>query len=400
MIRVARHAGLVALLFFVLLQGGFTAYLLAGGRPSAGAPSVDFATYYLAAKAMLQGEEVYDFTDADWQRLAAASDVADFAPPYRYPPLTAALITPLTRLPFPSGLAIWSVLSIVGLLVAGLALSRLGGVQLDPAVFVAIGAYLPALTTLYTGQVNDLVVLGVALYVLLARDRAYLAGAILGVSLMLKPIGAPLVAHLAWRRDLRALAGVAIGLAASLAASLAIVGPRSHAQYLGAAWSLSTLAPEAPVTYPTNQSLLGALGRTAEAAGLDPEFARSLWLAASLVLVILIAMLTQRRRGERADAFDLQTGLVLLAINLLAPVSWYHHLTIAAISLVVAWRVATPRLRGWLLLAFGLIELHGLFWHRLEGATVLLSLATYGLLVAFAVTAVLLMRELHRHAVM
>ncbi|MCS7287471.1 MAG: hypothetical protein NZ653_10115, partial [Anaerolineae bacterium] len=66
---------------------------------------------------------------------------------------------------------------------------------------------------------------------------------------------------------------------------------------------------------------------------------------------------------------------------------WFHHMALAFLAFAVAWQSASNRERAFVLIAYALINVQGLFWHQLVGHTLLLSLGTYGLLILWGVLA-------------
>ncbi|MCS7287392.1 MAG: hypothetical protein NZ653_09690 [Anaerolineae bacterium] len=89
----------------------------------------------------------------------------------------------------------------------------------------------------------------------------------------------------------------------------------------------------------------------------------------------------------------------MVTTHLIAPVSWFHHMALAFVALLVAWQFASGWERVFILLAYALMNLQGLFWHQLVGYTLLLSLGTYGLLILWGVLAWQIVkrgRQLHR----
>ena len=346
---------------------------------------VDFSVYYLAAKALRQGRNIYTLSDADFAALAREYDVPRYAPPYPYPPLIAGLVGLFATWSAGTALLVWSGASVGAAWLSGLLLSRRCSRRwIDPTVFGALALFGPIWTTLYAGQANTFVLLALAFYV--ALPGALASGCALAVGLLLKPLAAPLIVHLVWRRDWQRLAGVALGLAAVLLLSLPLTGWQSLFDYLRHVpqVGLQRLG-SAPVTYPPNQSLLGCFGRLL--AGV-PSRARPLWLVSSAALCLGVAMLTRGVSAARGERFTLETGLVLITGVLVVPIGWYHHGVVALLAIVSVWRSTRARAaRIVVAIAFVAICAQGVLWHKLQSQPWLLSLGTYGLLLLYAVVA-------------
>lgn len=391
---VQKHLAKIVLIVFMIVQGGFGLYAAASQK------GVDFAAYYLAAQALQRGENIYTLTD--WQDLAAEFNVPAVEPPYRYPPLTVGVIGLFAGLPFKIALMVWNSLSIIALAISGFALSKLLADRwIDPITFAALTFYGPTLATSYAGQANNFVLAGVALYLLwLKRQKIFPAGLALAFGIMFKPLPAPLIIHLAWRREFKKALMSIMGLIVIAAASIVLTGPQVGVDYVNNALQLSTLSVDAsPGLYPPNQSVFGFFGRlfiTNEYGGSimnDPSIARWLALGVTSLLVLGIAVLTWPRKNS-IDSFALQAGLILATINLIVPVSWYHHAVLSFAAIASAWYASRSRnMHIGLIIAFILIDAQGVLWHSFVGQTWLLSLGTYGLIIIYYVTAVSLLKN-------
>ena len=162
--------------------------------------------------------------------------------------------------------------------------------------------------------------------------------------------------------------------------------------------SFFDVAPSNPTPYPPNQSVFGFWLRLLTANEFSTPWADLSGLATLLsylsagALVLLTAYLTwPRQTAHWKNTFALGIGLVLVTFSLIVPTSWYHHFAVDLIPLLLAW-FAMPRraLRAWraaLLVAYGFIGVQGLLWKSLLPHTLLLSLATYGLLIIYAALA-------------
>ena len=116
--RLRQYSSALTLLGFVLVQVAALAWTTRGTY------GVDFAAYYLAARALQQGRNIYTLSDADWETLAAQAQVPEVEPPYRYPPLIAGALRPLAALPFTTALFIWRMFTVLALLLTSLCLSQ------------------------------------------------------------------------------------------------------------------------------------------------------------------------------------------------------------------------------------------------------------------------------------
>lgn len=393
---IVRSFNLAALtvLAFLIVQMGWAAVVVTANK------GTDFYSYYVAANALRRGQDIYNLDAADWQSLTNEAGVPHYAPPYLYPPLTALLVSPLIILPPRHAFAVWSALNALVLLAAALLLSQMvAGCWVDPLIFIGLAGYVPALTTVYAGQVNLFVLLAVVAYLYaFIRKHTIGAGLALAAGVMLKPIPATLGAHALWRRQTRVVLALFIGLVLIALLTLPAIGIKPYKAYLYNSLHLAGLTQVGPPgTYPPNQGLSGFFGRLLThhpyggTLADDPALARTLTLAASLALIVATALLSWPYQPSR-ETFCLEAGLVIVTTHLVAPLSWYHHMVLAFVALAAAWQAAPAHrpfdpVRAVILVAYVLINLQGLLWHQLSGHTAFLSLATYGALILWALLA-------------
>ena len=364
---------------------------------------VDFAQYYVANQMLRQHLPIYTMKSAEWDvQWARYVDSRTGQPRYLpYPPLLASLIGPLTRIRWRAALLVWNTLSILALLAAAIALSQLvAGRWVDPVVFGTAALWGPAYSTLHLGQINNFILLSVVLFLLLMRRcRTYAAAFALSAGLALKPLAAPLLVYLLWHRDYRKLLAVLLGLAVMVGMTAALAGPRVLVQFFENAPSVrenfSLSGP--PNAYPANQSFFGFFDRAlvvnpyGPSLANDPEAARFLSFLAIGAVLLTIALLTWPR--EEPDTFAQEVGLVLAAITLVEPFGEYHHATLVMVPFLLSF-YATESVAGKTALATGLalLDAQPLFWHQ-SARTSLLSLGTYGMVIIFCVSALLLRRQ-------
>ena len=293
----------------------------------------DFRAYYEAALRLRQGLPLYDLA-------ALAAD--PFATSYKYPPLWALLVAPLTALPFPAAAVVWRTLCI-GAAGAGaliLAWQRPPDRRAALSVFALalIFGLSPVSRSLRFGQpellIFAVVVAGTAL---LVRDRRWPSGALwslIGIvklyPLLLLP---PLLLRGRWRWALT-LAGGAIGW---LSLSLALGGWQNELTY----WRDLFPTLGARDGRLSNLSLFGVIARLLEpsayAGGVIVPGAAvpALLLSASLLGGTLL--LLWLRRARVAGALWDMLSLMLCAVLLVLPVSWDHYHALLLLPLLTSW---------------------------------------------------------------
>lgn len=383
------HILALIVLIFLAVEVGWAVGVVVANK------GTDFYLYYLAAEALKRGWDIYSLYPAEWQQLAIEMKVPHYVTPYLYPPLLATLIQPLTLLPPRYAFAIWSGINVLTVLITALLLSRwLTYRWVAPWIFIGLAGYVPVLTTVYAGQVNLFVLLAVVAYLYaLDRDCLGVAGLALAAGIALKPIPMALAFHTAWKRRFRILLWLLIGLLILVLIPFPATGWRPYQAYIRHSLSLAGLTRMGePGAYPPNQALSGFFGRLLtyhEFGGSltdNPALAKALTLVFSSVLILATGALCWPERSSKY-LFALEAGLVIVTAHLIAPTGWFHHLALAFVAFTVAWHSASRWEQLFLLIAYALVNLQGLFWHQLVGHTALLSLGTYGLLILWGLLA-------------
>jgi alpha-1,2-mannosyltransferase len=305
----------------------------------------DFRVNFVAARALVDGLNPYDNAVA----LAVAGREGI---PYvggetwtvvTNPPTAMPYFALFTGLSFDSARVAFLFTNQLLLLVTGFLLYRLARparplLWLASMLVLAV-AFEPLLATLRLGQVDILIALLLSLAVLAERRRlGWLAGAAVGLAAAFKLAPALLVLYFVWRRDWRAVGGMAVAGLVAVAISLAFVGT-----YVWS-FSLTERLPDllAGTGLWNNLSLPGLVNRYA----LGPSQGLSYWgtlpsipLAGSLgyfasAAVLLVTATSLRRRPPPALSFGLATAALLL----ISGVTWPHY-TLWLLP-VVAWLAA------------------------------------------------------------
>jgi hypothetical protein len=330
-------------------------------------PMTDLQVYLRAAWAVRADADLYATTDDNgWH--------------YHYPPLLAILLSPLADppadhpgdrlVPFWLSVAIWYWISVACLFwgvhtLAG-ALEKSApdaAVRAQPPLCgrwralrsLAILACLPAIgQTVVRGQVNLLLLLllcGMIAAVL--QGKRFQSGVWLAGAICLKVIPAFLLIYPLWRRDLRGLAGCALGLFIGLAVIPAtVLGPERTLRY-GDEWTNVLLKPALGtgddrsranellnVTATDSQSFLTLLHNAQypdretrpEQASAEVRWGHRL-LTGIFTLLALLAGGWSRRADTRAEVLFL--GLLIVVMILASPVCHLHYFCLS-LPLVIA----------------------------------------------------------------
>lgn len=320
----------------------------------------DLTCYLRAAWAVRTGADLYAVTDDNgWH--------------YNYPPLLAILLVPLAdpypdadragMMPFPVSVAVWYVFNVLCLAAAvhGLAsaLERTSPdlrVRGQPVrgrrwwalrVLPVVACLAPVGHTVMRGQVNLLVLaLICAMTAALLRGRSWRAGLFLAAATCIKVVPAFLLVYVLWRRDLRCLAGWALGMIAGMALiPLAAFGPeRTVAHYQ--TWSEVLVQPALvggldetrakellAVSASASQSLITTLHKLVYFdPATRPVYPTPALRAAAWLLGALLTGLTLWKlgRGSRSGPpVVLALGALMVLMVLLSPVCHRHYFCLA-----------------------------------------------------------------------
>ena len=193
------------------------AIAVAKGRAPRGWLGWDLASFRVAAKLLASGHSLYDFAAQSTAYHAEFGRGFDVLFPFAYPPIFAIEMLPLAHVP---QAAAWALVFVASLAAVSFAVRAITGDARD-AVWV-LGTF-PGLVGLLAGQFSFFALgLVVLAWTLLERQRSLEAGLALSV-LAFKPqllLFLPLA--LLFRRDWRALLGLALGAGIQVALCFAV----------------------------------------------------------------------------------------------------------------------------------------------------------------------------------
>ncbi len=354
MLSKYQKVGLVLLLLLVVAFGALVVKRAAFMQRR----MTDVDCYLRAAWAIRTGQDIYEVEDTnDWH--------------YNYPPLFAILMTPLANpppgadrsgmLPFPVSVAIWYGLSLVFLvlgvnwLACGIEKSspwfrdqpRFGRTWWGLRIIPILACLLPVGHTLMRGQVNLLLLALIAgMLAATLYGRNHLAGWCLAGAICLKVIPAFLLLFPLWRRDLRTLAGCALGLVVlGGAIPITVFGASRTLRYyeeysqvllgpaLGVGSDQSRAKEMIETTANDSQSLQAALHNTLHPVrALRPAQPTFLvrWIPRLIGVGLTLLTLASAGRRKSVGGVDLTLFLGALVINmlLLSPVCHLHYFSL------------------------------------------------------------------------
>ena len=272
-------------------------------------PPVDLAVYLRAGKMFATGGGLY----ADGWGSVLAHPL-----PYTYPPLWAAIVAPISWLPWRGASLLWFALNVAALIwLVRLSYARfLATVDRSrrialAVVFVVMAATTPIGSALWFGQVGILLLAACLADVVPERTRLP-RGVLVGLATAVKLTPGIFVTYwLVTRRWRAAITSIATTLGLWLA--VAAVRPDLAREYLGrVAFRADVIGDPGFVS---NQSIYGALAREGRTG--------PLWLMLAATVFVL-GVLRAREAHRRGDELAAAT-LIGVTSLLISPISWIDH---------------------------------------------------------------------------
>jgi arabinofuranan 3-O-arabinosyltransferase len=270
----------------------------------------DFALFYGAARAFLDGGEMY-------------YGLANLNPPHLH-----LLLLPIARLPLGTAWTIWIFAGLAGLVLSIRAIFRELQFEVTPwRALVTVAAVISTEATVshwINGQVSWVLMVPLTwAWIFARRGRWVAAGALLGAVITVKPFLLVFVPYLVLARRGRALAALTISAAATLALGLAVFGIDRYATWLRVLGTVEWLF------LPVNASVMGFFTRSFTVNWFAPIvnapwIVRPAWLILSAI--IGLATLVVARRTGTAESVDRGFALVILCALLTSPLGWLYYI--------------------------------------------------------------------------
>jgi hypothetical protein len=308
---------------------------------------IDFKAYYIAADMLRQGKDFYDVEQQSREVLARGLPLNESF--YIYPPLLAILFVPLTILPMNTAAQVWFFLNVTlygaSLLVLCKAVDLGRRSRNLPLLWTLAFLFPPALYTIYKGQVNILLLLLLALTCwLYTKGSQRLAGAALGVAIMVKIVPILLLPYFAWRRQYTLCLATVVTISLIGVLGLMVVGIDPHLTYISSV--LPSLAQPRP--NPSNQSLGGFFSllfiENAYTDNLVSNLALWKTLTASFTVgAILGVVMLCSRQQVRPQREKLELGLLITTMPLVANIAWVDMLVILVLPYAILFAHISER---------------------------------------------------------
>jgi hypothetical protein len=318
------------------------------GRPDR---LMDFATYYVAARALWEGKDLYQIDGSQWFALGKESGIPTTLGIYVYPPLFAILMALLAWLPFSAAAMVWGAITWASFLGSAYLFARWVRLSTWPFLLCAL-LFLPVSVTMNYGQSNGILLFLILLaWISLHAPSAWTQGrgaVALSIAIWVKTWPALLGLYFLSRKFLRPLLWTGIAFLWLGGLQALILGSERWISFLRVGLpDLLRLLMLQPPHNPLWRSFSGPLFDSARPHAMP---------LAALPFVLLVTWLLLRR-SHLGSVYDL--SLVLSLIPLIARFQEYHHLVLLLIPLwtliAEGARGALPRLSWVLAMGGGMI---------------------------------------------
>ncbi len=316
--------------------------------PAGGLYKKDIFQEYLLSKAVLAGVPPYLPLPELAQHFMGDNLPENLYPhPTPHPPTVILLALPLGFFSFQVAALVWFVFELVCLMAAAYGMSWWFNSQEHVwrrafFIFFFMLAWRPWMEELMNGQLGIFqLALLVGAWLALRKERDWIGGALLGITIALKLIAWPLAFFLLIRRRWRAV--FSIGLAFGVCNLLALlimgwdqifyyytqVSVQVMPLYRAFGWNLSLSSLGWRLFDGTGSpGLIGFLS--------DPLlFYWPLGARVFSVLIPAVVFLVALWRVQPVASFDIAYAMMLCVAVVLSPISWIHYFVLAAISIVV-----------------------------------------------------------------
>ena len=335
-------------LLAVLLGFALTYYVGLVWSVSGRARSVDFVQFFVSARAVVEGRNLY--------QPLTMRDIGMAPPPGRgpdeplhpnlNPPFLAVVLAPASSLGLEASYAAWAALSLFCALASCWGMVRTRSARAGGEVgllwfWLAILAYYPTYTAVMLGQVTFVLMLVLVGAWHAARSgRHRTAGLLLGLAVNLKLFVALLPVYLVWQRRWKAVGWTALSAAGIALATLPFVGFAAYREYVRLLPTVDWYSSNWNASYAS--VFTRVLGGSENRPFVDaPALANAAVALCSAGTLAGLAWLTRPvRESRQLVCFDLGFGLTMIAMLLLSPLGWMYYFPSLALPGYLGWRAS------------------------------------------------------------
>lgn len=281
----------------------------------------DFSSYYYGTITVVNGENPY-------------LGGKDFFTPFVYPPPVLLFFFPFTLLPFFIAQKVFLIISILCLLLSIGILFKL--FKLSPLSILGLFLttlvlnFFPAKFTLGMGQINNVVLLMVTLFVYFyVKKKEILSGSFLATAISLKLFPVLLIIYLIFNKRWKTLLSVALATLAIALVTFVFINPQIISHFL------TTVLPNLIESWKAdyyNQSLSAFLIREWDNLGVISVLRSAI---SAFLIIISFLFVWKFKRNDKAGLLSINLLITLsLIVNTF---SWQHHFVWLLIPLFITF---------------------------------------------------------------
>ena len=291
--------------------------------------TVDFSCYYIGGKMVVSGDRtrVYEM-EAQKEYGQKLREV--IAPgkrfehrPFNYPPFILLLFAPLSLLPFHQAEMVWYCLNVGMLFLLPFILRRvLGRDRLQALAMLMPAIFLPVGFALIEGQSSIVVLLLLTIVVAkVGAGRDMTAGCALALAMWKPQLAFPMLLVLVVAKRWKALVGFLAMSTALFGASVATIGWHATLSFPSAVAEFTRLPADLGGDYLADMANLRGMAYLLVHSRVSDTHLRALVILASVVLLLLAAMIFRSRNGQ---PYELRCAFVIV-VTALASYHYYLH---------------------------------------------------------------------------
>jgi hypothetical protein len=298
----------------------------------------DFRNTYRAAEALRDGNDLYAPAIAWVSTYKRGQPLTD---QYFYAPTYALLLTPLTLLPYQTAIAVWGGFLLTFLCLAIYALFRSTGPPVSLALVFGVAALASLMSAVraeyFLGQANlfMLACISVAIWARLS-GRPVLAGILLALALVTKPMLLLMTGFLLWKREFTFAFTTIAGFFVLLLAPFLWLGGEALADLL----TLWQFYSSQYLSFSENITPRGMFERLFTVNPFVtpliemPILARVLWLVVVVIVFVLLLAIIEPRPMRRDGRTLIEMGAILSGLMLVSPLTEPPYLVLLILPLV------------------------------------------------------------------
>jgi len=341
------------LLVFVLV-GLSSAYIYQANKDKENYLYKDYGKFYQAARFALEGKDPYDKifiihkVDKKIEKSGQTPRI-DSLGGLLNPPFFVLLVLPFGLLSYSWSLLLWSLVSIVcGIISLGLLQKCLPvhfTLNLSLSLLIAFFAYYPTFANIQFGQVTLILMpFEIGAWLAVRRNNNRLAGVLLGIAASLKPFFGLFLLYFLIRREWRALSWFISTIVICAGIAMIGLGVKSYVNYYAILHSVKWYSSSWNASlYGFLVRLLGGSERNIPLIAAPGLSLKVFYLSVIIILAGFIKFLWPTSKIISEKKRDLDFSITVITLLIISPLTWLYYLPLLIIPWVVLLQLAREK---------------------------------------------------------